>query len=108
MVRRRENTAMPEKWSSKDERQYEHIRESSRKRGVSKGRAKQIAARTVNKQRREEGRTPNKRTQGTGNPNRGLEARSKDELYNLAADKGIEGRSKMNKGELVDAIRKSR
>lgn len=98
---------MPD-WSKKDERQYEHIKESSAKRGVSKGRSKQIAARTVNKRRREEGRTPNKRTQGTGNPNRGLEARSKGELYNIAGEKGIEGRSRMKKADLVDAIRKSR
>jgi plasmid stabilization system protein ParE len=61
-------------WSDKDERKYEHIKDSSRERGVSEDRAKEIAARTVNKDRREEGRTPNRRTQGTGNPNRGYEA----------------------------------
>lgn len=93
-------------WSKKDERQYEHIKDSSLERGMGEGRAKEIAARTVNKQRREEGRTPNKRTQGTGNPNRGLEARSRDELYNRARELGIEGRSKMSKDELVAAIRR--
>lgn len=93
-------------WSGKDERMYEHIKESTQKRGKSSGRAKEIAARTVNKQRREESRTPNKTTQGTGNPNRGLEARSKQELYNIARDRNIEGRSKMDKGELVKALRK--
>jgi plasmid stabilization system protein ParE len=98
---------MPQKWSSKDERQYEHIKESSKERGVKTGRAKQIAARTVNKQRREEGRTPNRKTQGTGNPTHSLEDRSRNELYNRAKQLGIEGRSKMNKSELVKAIRKS-
>ena len=93
-------------WSKKDERMYEHIKESSKDRGKSKGRAKAIAARTVNKHRREEGRTPNKTTEGTGNPRKGLEDRSKNELYNIAKDKGIEGRSKMDKGKLVKAIRK--
>jgi hypothetical protein len=44
-------------WSDKDERQYRHIEKSASKRGRSKGRAKEIAARTVNKQRRQEGRT---------------------------------------------------
>jgi len=44
-------------WSNKDERQYEHIKQSASKRGRSSKRAKQIAAATVNKQRREEGRT---------------------------------------------------
>ena len=43
--------------SSKRERQYEHIKSSARKRGASSGRAKEIAARTVNKQRREAGET---------------------------------------------------
>ena len=92
-------------WSNKDERQYEHIKDRSRERGVSAKRAKQIAARTVNKRRREEGRTPNKTTQGTGNPNRSLEDRSVKELRNLASQKNIEGRSKMRKAELVKALR---
>ena len=92
-------------WSNKDQRQYEHIKESELDRGVSKDRAKEIAARTVNKHRREEGRTPNKTTQGTGNPTHSLEERTKDELYNRAKELDIEGRSKMNKQELVEAIR---
>lgn len=96
---------MPSAWSDKDERQYEHIKDSSRQRGVSKKRAEEIAARTVNKRRREEGRTPNKTTQGTGNPRTRLEDRSRDELYNIAKERGIPGRSKMNKSQLVDAIR---
>ena len=93
-------------WSNKDERKYEHIKEGSRKRGVSEKRAKEIAARTVNKSRRQEGRTPNKTTQGTGNPNRSLEDRTVKELRNLASEKGIEGRSKMRKSELVRALRR--
>lgn len=97
---------MPKAWSDKDERMYEHIKKSSKKRGKSEDKAEEIAARTVNKQRREEGRTPNKRTQGTGNPNTRLEDRTRDELYNLAKEKNIEGRSKMNKAELVKAVRK--
>lgn len=96
---------MPE-WTDKDRRQYEHIKESNLDRGVPNDRAEEIAARTVNKERREEGRTPNKRTQGTGNPRRGLEDRTKDELYNRAKNLGVEGRSKMKKSELIDAIRK--
>jgi plasmid stabilization system protein ParE len=99
---------MPSQWTRKDERQYEHIRESARERGAAADRAKEIAARTVNKTRREEGRTPNRSTQGTGNPNTSLEARSKQELYNRAKEMQIEGRSGMSKGELVDAIRRRR
>jgi plasmid stabilization system protein ParE len=94
-------------WSNKDERRYEHIKESALEGGKSEARAQEIAARTVNKQRREEGRTPNKTTQGTGNPNTGLEHRTRDELYNRARQLGIEGRSGMNKAELAAAIRKA-
>lgn len=97
---------MPKAWSDKDERQYEHIKSSSRARGRSAERAEEIAARTVNKQRREEGRTPSSRSQGTGNPNRGYESRTRDELYNLARERKIQGRSGMTKGELVQALRK--
>ena len=50
---------MPKAWSAKDERQYEHIKQSERKRGGK--RAAEIAARTVNKQRRQEGRTAESR-----------------------------------------------
>ena len=94
-------------WSRKDERQYEHIKESELERGASEDRAEEIAARTVNKQRREEGRTPSKRTQGTGNPNAALEERSRDELYNLAQELDIKGRSKMSKDELSKAIQRA-
>lgn len=97
---------MPKAWSNKEERQYEHIKESSQKRGVGAKRAKEIAARTVNKQRRQEGKTRNKTTQGTGNPNTSLEERTKNELYNIAQEKNIEGRSRMTKAELIKALRK--
>ncbi len=93
-------------WSSKDERKYQDIKKGYEKRGKDEDTAEEIAARTVNKQRREEGRTPNKRTEGTGNPRHGLEARSKDELENRARELGISGTSHMRKDELVSAIRK--
>jgi plasmid stabilization system protein ParE len=96
---------MPQAWSDKDERQYEDIKESQQKRGASEERAEEIAARTVNKQRRKEGRTPNKTTQGTGNPKQPLEERTKDELYELAAQRNVAGRSKMNKDELIKNLR---
>jgi hypothetical protein len=96
---------MPDKWSGKDERQYEHIKRSARQRGRSLERAREIAARTVNKQRRKEGRTPSRTSQGTGNPRVRLEERSKRELYNRARELDIDGRSSMSKEELVAAIR---
>ena len=99
--------AMPKAWSNKDERMYEHIKDSSKERGVKEDRAEEIAARTVNKKRRQEGRTPNKRTQGTGNPNKGLETRTRDELYNRAKQLNVKGRSKMNKTQLAQAVKKA-
>jgi phage terminase small subunit len=98
---------MPQ-WIDKDERQYEHIKQSELERGRSEDKAEEIAARTVNKQRRKEGRTPSKRTQGTGNPKKSLEDRMVDELRNLASELDLTGRSKMKKKELIKAIRAKR
>ncbi|RUO25936.1 addiction module toxin RelE [Aliidiomarina minuta] len=96
---------MPDVWSDKDERQYQHIKEDQLANGKSEKEAKEIASRTVNKQRREEGRTPNESTQGSGNPNTSLQERSYDELYNRAQQLDIKGRSDMNKDQLIKAIR---
>ena len=49
---------MPQKaWSDKRERQYEHIKDSYEDRGVGEDEAEERAARTVNKERREDGET---------------------------------------------------
>ena len=97
---------MPNKWSDKDERMYEHVKDAELQRGRPEDTAEEIAARTVNKQRREEGRTPNQRTQGTGNPNTSYETRTKDELENIARERGIENYSQMTKAELIQALRR--
>ena len=97
---------MPDAWNDKDKRQYQHVKDSERKRGAGEEQAEEIAARTVNKRRREEGRTPNKRTQGTGNPNMALADLSRDELYNRAKAAGLPGRSRISKAELVAALGK--
>ena len=97
---------MPE-WTNKDERQYEHIKDSGLERGKTEEVAKEVAARSVNKNRREEGRTPNKTTQGTGNPNESLEDRTVQELRNRASQLNLTGYSKMSKVELIQAIRKA-
>jgi hypothetical protein len=101
---------MPQQaWSDKDERQYEHVKKSEKDSGKSADRAEEIAARTVNKQRREEGRTKSGKqsTSGTGNPNTSLDDRTKEELQNRASELDIDGRSNMSKDELVRAIRKA-
>lgn len=92
-------------WTDKDARQYEHIKESALERGRDEDQAEEIAARTVNKQRREEGRTLNQRTSGTGDPHSPLDERTRDELYNRARELRIDGSSDMTKDELVGAIR---
>ena len=92
------------RWTDKDERQYEHVKESEIERGARPREAKEIAARTVNKTRREQGRTENTRTMGTGNPNLPMDARTRDELYNVARELRIPGRSKMTKRDLVRAL----
>jgi len=96
---------MPGAWTKKDERMYENVKQSELDRGRSERKASEIAARTVNRQRREEGRTPNKTTSGTGNPNTRLEQRTVEQLRNRARELKIRGRSSMNKDELVEAIR---
>ena len=99
---------MPQQaWSPKRERQYEHIKDGLEDRGTGTDKADEIAARTVNKQRREEGRTKSgrKTTSGTGNPNLALEDRTREELYNRAKELDIEGRSQMDKRQLARAIR---
>ncbi|MFD2631828.1 Rho termination factor N-terminal domain-containing protein [Idiomarina piscisalsi] len=96
---------MPDVWRGKDERMYQHIKQSQLDDGKSEDEAKEIASRTVNKQRREEGVTDNTTTQGTGNPSTQLEERTKGELYNRAQQLNINNRSQMSKNELIEAIR---
>ncbi len=95
---------MPKAWSEKDERQYRHVKKSEKKRGRSTRRAKEIAARTVNKERAEQGRTQARRRSASRN----LDEQTKDQLYREAKKLDIHGRSKMNKGQLARAIAKAR
>jgi phage terminase small subunit len=74
-------------------------------RGETEDGAEEIAARTVNKQRRKKGRTLNKTTQSVGNPRLQLKERTKQNVYSLARQYGIQGHSKMNKTGLISAIR---
>ena len=48
---------MPKEWTDKQERKYEHIVESEKDQGAPAKRAKEIAARTVNKERAQKGQT---------------------------------------------------
>lgn len=92
-------------WSEKDERKYEHIKQSELERGRDEDTAEEIAARTVNRDRREEGRTENIRTEGTGNPNLPYDERTRDELENIAKERGVQGYSNKTKEELIRILR---
>jgi hypothetical protein len=106
---------MPAGSSPKRERQYEHIKDSVKDRGGSEKRAKEIAARTVNKERARSGeaRTASKsstqdissgRRGGKRSGTSGPRGRTRDQLYNEAKHLGIDGRSKMNKSQLQRAV----
>ncbi|MGW3640000.1 hypothetical protein [Streptomyces sp. NPDC005131] len=59
---------MPAGSSRKRERQYEHLKESAEKRGASEGRAKEISARAVNKERARSGEAKTASTTSTRDP----------------------------------------
>ena len=107
---------MPQQaWSNKRERQYEHVKESARKRGASTKRAKEIAARTVNKERARTGEarqssrlsrtdTSSGRRGGQRSGRSAPRGRTKAQLYNEAKRMNIAGRSSMNKAQLQRAV----
>jgi len=107
---------MPQAWNNKRERQYEHIKDSAEDRGASTRRAKEIASRTVNKNRAQSGesRTASKTSTKDVSPqhrggkrsgNRmGPNGPTRDQLYNEARKKNIRGRSQMTKKELQKAL----
>jgi len=107
---------MPQKaWSAKRERQYEHIKDSLEDRGTSEDKAEEIAARTVNKERAQHGEARRSsrlsRTDISSGRRGGLRSgtnrpkgRTRDQLYEEAKRKGVEGRSKMTKAQLERAV----
>ncbi|MFJ5228738.1 plasmid stabilization protein [Kitasatospora sp. NPDC088391] len=105
---------MPAGSSPKRERQYEHIKESELQRGASEERAAEIAARTVNKERARHGesRTASRSSthdvssghRGGKRSHRGAQGPTYDQLYNEARQRGIKGRSTMNKQQLERAL----
>jgi hypothetical protein len=111
----REERLVPrEGWSEKRERQYQHIREGLREHGRSEDTAEEIAARTVNKERARSGeagessrssiRDISSGRRGGLRSHRGPGGRTYEQLYNEARERGIPGRSKMNKRELERAV----
>jgi hypothetical protein len=107
------------KKGTKRARQYEHIKESAKERGASTGRAEEIAARTVNKERARSGesRTASRSStrdissgrrgglrSGTNRPR----GQTKEQLYNQAKRLNIKGRSGMSKRQLLAAVNRKK
>ena len=101
-------------WSDKRERQYEHIKSGLLRRGTGQDQAEEIAARTVNKVRAQQGEakdasraslddlSPSRR--GGLRSRRGAQGRTYRQLYEEARAKGIDGRSKMSKVQLERSL----
>jgi len=103
------------KKGTKRARQYEHIKDSQLDQGRSESKAEEIAARTVNKEKAQAGesRTASKSsTNDMSSSRRGGQrsgtnkekGRTREQLYNEARQRGVEGRSKMNKEQLRRAV----
>jgi hypothetical protein len=108
-----------EAWNAKRERQYKHIKSGLKQRGASEDRAEEIAARTVNKERARSGeaREPSLtsrrdissgRRGGLRSGTRRQKGQTKEQLYNQAKRLNINGRSKMNKSQLLAAVNRKK
>ena len=102
------------KKGTKDARKYQHIKRSEKQAGRSEKSAKEIASRAVNKDRAKGRKTqtasPSSMRDMKSSKRGGLRShsgpggRTREQLYNDAKKKGIEGRSKMNKSQLQKAV----
>lgn len=103
------------KESSKRGRQYRHIERSQRKRGSSPRRAKEVAARTVQKERARAGESRTRSRTSVRGPSPGerggrrsgtnrTKGRTREQLYNEAKKLNVPGRSSMNKRQLQRAV----
>ena len=106
---------MPQQaWSAKRERQYEHIKAGLKERGEPEDTAEEIAARTVNKERGRSGEAQQSSRSSTDDISSGRRGglrshsgpggRTYKQLYNEAKQRGIKGRSKMDKAQLERAV----
>jgi hypothetical protein len=101
-------------WSTKRERQYDHIKDGLLERGDSEDLAEEIAARTVNKERARAGESKQSSRSSTTDissgrrgglrSHKGPGGRTRDQLYEEARRRGIKGRSHMSKAQLKRAV----
>jgi hypothetical protein len=103
------------KKGTKRARQYEHIKQSERDQGRSEKRAKEIAARTVQKERARSGESRERSRTSTRDMSSGrrgglrsgtsrAKGRTYDQLYNEAKKMNVPGRSSMSKAQLQRAV----
>ncbi len=106
---------MPQKvWSTKRERQYEHIKDSLLDSGKTESLAQEIAARVVNKERARHGESATASAssindmssgrRGGLHSHQGAGGRTELQLRNEARQRGVKGRSTMNKAQLEAAL----
>ena len=105
---------MPKAWSAKRERQYVHIKESLLDRGRPRPVAEEVAARVVNKERAQQGESEeaspsslndmSSGRRGGLRSHKGPGGRTLLQLRNEARQRGLKGRSTMNKAQLEAAL----
>ena len=101
-------------WSAKRERQYAHIKDSLLEGGKPESVAQEIAARVVNKERAQHGESETASAssindmsagrRGGLRSHRGSGGRTLLQLRNEASQRGLKGRSVMNKAQLEAAL----
>ena len=107
---------MPQKaWSAKRERQYVHIKDSLLEQGKPEPLAEEIAARVVNKERAQHGESATASAssindmsasrRGGLRSHSGAGGRTVQQLRNEARQRGLKGRSSMNKAQLEQALK---
>jgi hypothetical protein len=104
-----------DEWTDKQDRKYKHIKDSVKSRGASTKKAKEIASRTINKERAQRGQSatasrssvrdmPSSKRGGQRSGTNRPKGRTREQLYNEARQKNISGRSKMTKAQLQRAV----
>jgi hypothetical protein len=106
---------MPQKaWSAKRQRQYAHIKDRSLESGKPQPVAEEIAARIVNKERAQHGESVTASASSINDMSAGRRGglrshhgpggRTVLQLRNEARQRGLKGRSSMNKSQLESAL----
>ena len=101
-------------WSAKRKRQYAHIKDSLIEQGRAEPLAEEIAARVVNKERAQHGESVTASASSVNDisagrrgglrSHQGAGGRTLMQLRNEARQRGLKGRSSMNKAQLERAL----